>query len=55
MVEDDLNVVSFSMPSLQISFDDRHLTYFDENINEPANKLPLVIPPLSPIKRPHPK
>ena len=55
IVEDDLNVVSFSMPSLQISFDDRHLTYFDENINEPASKLSSIIPPLSPIKRPHPK
>lgn len=55
IVEDDLNVVSFSMPSLQISFDDRQFTYFDENINIPARRLPLPIPPLSPIKRAYQK
>ena len=50
-----MNVVSFSMPSLpslQISFDDRNeLTYYDEIYCNPASQLPNSCPPQSPIQR----
>ena len=58
-----MNVVSFSMPSLpslQISFDDRNeLTYYDEFYCNPydeiycnpASQLPNSCPPQSPIQR----
>ena len=63
IAEDDMNVVSFSMPSLpslQISFDDRNeLTYYDELYCNPydeiycnpASQLPNSCPPQSPIQR----
>lgn len=63
IAEDDMNVVSFSMPSLpylQISFDDRNeLTYYDEIYCNPydeiycnpASQLPNSCPPQSPIQR----
>lgn len=59
IAENDANIVSFSMPSLpslQISFDDRNeITYYDEIYNNPACQLPNFCPPHSPIQRATPK
>ena len=55
-IEEDMNVVSFSMPSLpslQISFDDRKFTFYDENISKPSSNPVHVLQP-SPSPSPLP-
>jgi hypothetical protein len=56
MIEEEMNAVSFSMPSLQISFDDLNIVrYYDDVQSVPARRLPPNCAPLSPIRRVPPK